>query len=477
MHLLNLWIYCFLLCTPAFSLSAGTLKPNAPLPLPILWDGKTINSYATLDQNWRWWHDSKSTQNCYDKGWTSVCSSETECADRCQIEGVDWNDYKQAYGITPVTKGIRLSFLTRNNYGVNVGSRLYLLDESKTKYLGFDLRQKEFRFQVDLSSLECGLNAAVYFVELPLQDPYGVGSAYGVNYGDAQCASDIKWINGEVNFGKKGACSAEMDILESNKHAMAFTAHPCSISSVTTCRNDSTCGLGPYRFSGYCDRNGADYNSYRVGKKALYGAGAEFSVDTRSPFTVITQFWTHDNTSSGDLVRIVRYVEQNGKQVYIGELSDKIVSEIKTSFGETNHFQKLGGMKTMGESFARKMVLTVSLWDDEATQMQWLDSTYGGSGPGTARGPCPNPPRPFEESRKANENAFVTYSQLEVRSLSTTPPPKPPSPSPTQTPTRVPTTPKTFQCTRCEFRKVTPPPTNSNQLALGSYWKCSTCKS
>ena len=48
----------------------------------------------------------------------------------------------------------------------NIGSRNYLLDSDETNYRMFYLLNKEFSFTVDVSELGCGLNGALYFVEM-----------------------------------------------------------------------------------------------------------------------------------------------------------------------------------------------------------------------------------------------------------------------------------------------------------------------
>ena len=87
-------------------------------------------------------------------------------------------------------------------------------------YKKFKLAGKEFRFTVDASRLPCGLNAAVYFVEIP--DPpklsNNVAAApYGLGYGDAQSPSDIKFVSGPsgwyVNTNGSALASFEYDIL------------------------------------------------------------------------------------------------------------------------------------------------------------------------------------------------------------------------------------------------------------------------
>jgi cellulose 1,4-beta-cellobiosidase len=133
---------------------------------------------------------------------------------------------------------VRLNYVTQGTYGQNVGSRLYILSPDKTSYEGFDMRNKEFAFTVDTSTLPCGTNGAVYFVEMPLRNPYSseLTSEYGVNYGDAQCAGDIKYVSGKANVGfTKGACSQEYDMWEANSQAMSLALHPCSIQGVHSC--------------------------------------------------------------------------------------------------------------------------------------------------------------------------------------------------------------------------------------------------
>merc|ERR1711879_47528 len=72
-------------------------------------------------------------------------------------------------------------------------------------YQMFKLKNKEFTFTVDDSQLDCGLNGALYFVQMD-QDggssKYSgnkCGAKYGTGYCDAQCPHDIKFIDGGAN--------------------------------------------------------------------------------------------------------------------------------------------------------------------------------------------------------------------------------------------------------------------------------------
>jgi len=52
--------------------------------------------------------------------------------------------------------------------GNNVGSRSYLLDATGQKYLGLNMLAREISFDADMSKAGCGLNGAVYFIEMQL---------------------------------------------------------------------------------------------------------------------------------------------------------------------------------------------------------------------------------------------------------------------------------------------------------------------
>ena len=162
---------------------------------------------VTLDSNWRWIHDEGYT-NCYTGNeWdNSLCPDAASCANNCYLEGVNSDQFESTYGIMADGRGnLDLKFVTHGDYSDNVGSRVYLLDEGGNSYYMFKLKNKEFTFDVDVSELGCGLNGALYFVEMEadggLKYPGNkAGPNYGTGYCDAQCPHDIKWINGEPNM-------------------------------------------------------------------------------------------------------------------------------------------------------------------------------------------------------------------------------------------------------------------------------------
>ena len=78
------------------------------------------------------------------------CPDGKTCASNCAIDGAD---YSKTYGVTTPSAGaVKLGFVTKNDNGQNVGSRLYLM-ASETKYRMFNLLNKEFTFDVDVSKL------------------------------------------------------------------------------------------------------------------------------------------------------------------------------------------------------------------------------------------------------------------------------------------------------------------------------------
>ncbi|KAJ3306500.1 hypothetical protein HDV03_005110 [Kappamyces sp. JEL0829] len=85
----------------------------------------------------------------------------------------------------------------------NGGSRLYLVDDSGASYRPIDLKNRMFSFDVDVSQVSCGYNAALYLVSMNKL------AAIGTGYCDAQ-----------------GTCS-EFDIFEANIAATQITSHSC----------------------------------------------------------------------------------------------------------------------------------------------------------------------------------------------------------------------------------------------------------
>lgn len=387
-----------------------------------------------IDSNWRWLHTTSGTTNCYtgNKWDSSLCSTNSACSSNCVMDGAD---YSSTYGITTGSDSLTLKFVTKGQYSTNIGSRTYLMQDS-SNYQMFKLPGNEFTFDVDLSKLPCGLNGALYFVSMPQKGQGTPGAKYGTGYCDAQCARDLKFVNGQANaegwipssndanagVGVKGACCAEMDVWEANSISTALTPHSCSPEAYSVC-TESDCG-GTYsedRYAGNCDANGCDYNSYRVGVKDFYGPGK--TVNTNSKFTVVTQFLGSGNTIS----EIKRFYVQNGKviqnpQSQVAGLTGNSITqaycnaEEKVFAEERYPFNEHGGMASMGRAGGAGMVLVMSLWDDHNSNMLWLDSNFPtnepASKPGVARGTCSTSSGAPADVEKNSPNAQVQFSNI-----------------------------------------------------------------
>jgi cellulose 1,4-beta-cellobiosidase len=145
----------------------------------------TKNGQVVLDSNWRWAHVTSGYTNCYtDNAWnTTTCADGASCAKNCAIDGAD---YTGTYGITVSGNSLSLKFVTKGSYSTNIGSRTYLM-ESDTKYQMFNVIGKEFTFDVDVSKLPCGLNGALYFVEMAADGGLNKGNnKAGAKYGTGE---------------------------------------------------------------------------------------------------------------------------------------------------------------------------------------------------------------------------------------------------------------------------------------------------
>jgi cellulose 1,4-beta-cellobiosidase len=318
--------------------------------------------------------------------------------------------------------------------GTNIGSRLYLLDSTDANYQLFKLLNQEFTFDVDLTTLPCGLNGALYFTNMAANGNLGVGNngagaKFGTGYCDAQCPADIKFINGAANFGTEGPCCSEFDIWEANTISSAYTSHSCANVGLTACTTNATCGWGSAnRYTGNCDMDGCDWNPYRMGDQTFYGPG--MTIDTTKTMTIVTQFITSDGTATGTLSQVVRKYVQNGivystpESSYIpfNSVSDASCAATKVAFANTAYQQ--GGLEQMTKVMAEGMVLVMSLWDDTAVGMVWLDSldpTNGSaSTPGVARGTCSTTSGDVTTDRADYPNAYVTYSNIKVGDIGST---------------------------------------------------------
>jgi cellulose 1,4-beta-cellobiosidase len=395
---------------------------------------------VVIDSNWRWLHTTSGTQNCYDGNeWTSACTSEADCT-KCALEGAD---YGKTYGVSTSGNQLSLTFMTKHEYGTNIGSRLYLMQNADT-YQMFTLNNNELAFDVDLSTIECGLNSALYFVAMESdggKKTYSTnkaGAKYGTGYCDAQCARDLKFVGGKANsdgweassndanagVGKYGACCAEIDIWESNAHAFAFTPHACENNKYHVCETDD-CG-GTYsedRFAGLCDANGCDYNPYRMGNTNFYGKG--LTVDTSKKFTVVSQFSPN---------KLTQFLVQNGVKHVIpsptydglpdsSDITPDFCDNQFEVFGDRNRFAEVGGWTALNEALTIPMVLVMSIWDDHYANMLWLDSTYPPEKegqPGAARGPCSQDSGVPSDVESQYPNAKVNWSNIRFGPIGST---------------------------------------------------------
>lgn len=342
----------------------GTETPEVHPSLPT-WKCTTSggcvqqNTSIALDWSYHWIHQINSSTSCTTASGVdpTLCPDEETCAMNCAIEGADY----ASSGISTSDDALTLhQYVTNNGVTSNASPRVYLLGDDGD-YVSLQLLGQELRFDVDVSTLVCGENGALYLSEMDGtggRSQYNPGAAnYGSGYCDAQCPVGT-WINGTLNTDGQGACCNEMDIWEANANATALTPHPC--------QGDT------------CDKSGCGFNPYAMGQTSYYGNGD--TVDTLQPFSVITQFYTNDNTTSGTLTEIRRLYIQNG-QVIQNAVSSSGLDSITADWCSSSDSSaaSLGGLTTMGEALGRGMTLVFSIWNDAGQFMNWLDS--GSSGP------------------------------------------------------------------------------------------------
>ncbi|KAH8896698.1 endoglucanase EG-1 precursor [Thozetella sp. PMI_491] len=331
----------------------------------------------------------------------TLCPDAATCAQNCALEGVDYT----STGV--LTQGTALTlrqYVFDGQTHKSVSPRLYLLAEDDKNYEGLKLVNQELSFDVDVSKLACGMNGALYLSEMDLSGSRSAmnpaGAQYGTGYCDAQCPA-LTFMNGMAN----------RLIREANSASTAFTPHTCSGISSFPCT-----GTECNRTVGVCDKNGCGLNQFALGNKNFYGPG--MTVDTKRPFTVVTQFVSSDNTASGTLSEIRRLYIQNGKvidneAVRGPDAADNgAITENFCVAHNSSDFVRLGGLEGMGKALSRGMVLIFSLWNSDGDFMNWLDS--GNAGPCSATAGDP-------KTIVANDpDVSVTFSNIKWGDIGTT---------------------------------------------------------
>jgi len=322
------------------------------------------------------------------------------------------------------------------------GPRVYLIEEDGVnKNTMFMLHGQEFTFDVELSTMSCGFNAALYFVGMPSNDGAAVD---GTKYCDAQAVA--------------GTFCSEMDLFEANTEAQQYTTHACvdtcgSFSDATQCQSSggsssvcdqSGCGLNPFRYG-----PGTSYDGETNNDK-WYGKGSSFQLDSSQQFTVVTQFYDGN---------ITRFYMQNGKRIDLPTLYVKPPSDgshydpfqgpaIREDFCTDiyDRWDGDGGYKPLAQMFKNSengMVLAMSAWyaqetyvdgkpSGSQTGMSWLDG-LNNWGHYTKAGPC-------DTTTSDAGTHFATFSNIKFGDIGTTLPSTPPSPTVAPVTTQAPTT-------------------------------------
>ncbi|KAK0665350.1 family 7 putative glycoside hydrolase [Cercophora samala] len=461
-RLFSLLLLPLLLTSVVHAQKKGNLNPeNHP---PFQWtkctsptNCTTANAGLVLDANWRWVHDNN-YRTCVEQNrdgtqwWNpAVCDlgdespgSSNNCTSKCLLEGA--GDYRWHYGVTAANTTLTQKLVTRIEFGTNIGSRLFLL-EKKDRYQTFVLLGNELSFEVDLSTVGCGVNAALGFVAMDADGgverhrPWNeAGAEYGTGYCDGWCQDGQRFVGGRAATNKEGvkdsdwqsdgACCPEFAVWNSNAHSYSMSSHICEHDDYSPCN-------GPFCKPGYvhpedrfttpeCTRYGCEYNPYRMGAREFYGKGK--LVDTTRNFTVVTR-WEKD--------RQYQFFIQDGKRIDVpapiwdglpkqSGLSEDMCAAQADVFSEIDHWLMHEGWTThQRQVLNRPMVLVMSIdTADWYTWNTWLDSTLlvedDMDRPGVKRGPCPWEDNEPWTAQAINTQAKVVWSNMRFGPIGST---------------------------------------------------------
>ncbi|KAI8900699.1 concanavalin A-like lectin/glucanase domain-containing protein [Globomyces pollinis-pini] len=251
------------------------------------------------------------------------CSSTTQPCTWVKTAAVldtDFGNDPKNVGVTETKGGIRM--VMKDPRTEPNGARLYLVSPNQNKYEPFNVKNRKLTFDVDVSQMQCGYNAALYFSEMNL------GGRIGTGYCDAQ-----------------GTCN-EYDVLEANIAVNQMTTHSCQGAV------------------GNCDHWGCALNTRASGL-----LGPSKKINTLKPFTVETAFYTNNNSDNGDITKIVQTFTQNGNTYSLPDLTEGYCVAQNTP-----QYATTGRIAEMSKAFERGMTMVFSIWGKG--DMGWLD---GGS--------------------------------------------------------------------------------------------------
>ncbi|KAK8005537.1 hypothetical protein PG990_011574 [Apiospora arundinis] len=329
----------------------------------------------------------------------SICPDAATCAKTCEFEGADY----ESMGVTTNGSALNLRLFMPNKTGGydRASARIYLLAEDEMNYEPVRLLDQEFTFDVDMSLLGCGLNGALYLDEMDMSGNRGefnpAGAQYGTGYCDAQCYNKTM-VNGQRRLLPRDGH------LGGQRPRHGHDPHTCAKPGPFLCTGVE-CSDGE---QGLCRKSGCGLNPYKTVGPNFYGP--DKTVDTKRPFTVVTQFPTtqeaNSTTTGGGKVlsEIRRVYIQDGQAISEAKTTMTAAFCTESDKKDKKNFDRHGGLKAAGEALDRGMVLIFSLWNDEKTYMNWLDS--GSAGP---CGPTDGTP---EKILAANPNVSVTFSNL-----------------------------------------------------------------
>lgn len=117
----------------------------------------TQNTSVVLDFGYRWLHTADGYDSCTTSSGinSTLCPDEATCAQNCVIEGANYT----AAGISTTGSSMTMNQYVDSSTGISSASpRVYLLDENTQDYVMFKLLGQELTFDVDLSTLPCGVS-------------------------------------------------------------------------------------------------------------------------------------------------------------------------------------------------------------------------------------------------------------------------------------------------------------------------------
>lgn len=315
------------------------------------------------------------------------------CPVDCCIEGADY----RAHGISTDGTSLKLDLGATAPHVPKDLIRVMPLKENE-RYENKPLVRRhdsEYTFDIDVRNVPPGYKARV---SLNWMWPDGArsekkgdkaGARYGTGYCDATCDKGQRFVEGRANYdgwvpdkhdpmlgtGRAGACCHTIVLWEGNLESTDYHWSPCLPPWYHKC-DDDKCATRCFAF-------GCRWNPNGNKMKPFYGPGPTNTIDSKKPFSVVTQFFIQQTPKAACILKTrATYYIQDGKifrsapsdyrpnGALFNTMNKQFCKKMASDFKWGKRWKRAGTWWQRGRGNMYKMVPVFSIFRDVSVLLQ-----------------------------------------------------------------------------------------------------------